>query len=78
MYAYSDCPRKGATCDSRFECDISVATLAGKDVSMSVKPAMYAYCDCPRKDASCESLFENDISVATLAGKDVSMSVKPA
>eukprot|EP00972_Heterocapsa_arctica_P011175 1637533-Heterocapsa_arctica.AAC.1 len=37
MFACSDCPSKGARCESPFECDITVAALAGEDVSMSDK-----------------------------------------
>jgi hypothetical protein len=74
-YACSDCPRKGATCESLFESVISVAAPAGEDVIMSVKPAMYVYSDCPRKGATCEDLFVSGISVAAPAGEDVTMSV---
>jgi hypothetical protein len=57
-YVYSDCPRKGATCEDLFMSGISVAAPAGEDVSMSVKPALCAYSACPCEGAICESRFE--------------------
>jgi hypothetical protein len=49
-----------------------VATLVGKDVSMSAMSRCLLA--CPRKDAKCELPFERYIAVAVLAGEEVSMS----
>eukprot|EP00972_Heterocapsa_arctica_P069051 10203391-Heterocapsa_arctica.AAC.1 len=38
VFAYSDCPRKGARFEVPFESYLAVAALAGEDVSMSASP----------------------------------------